>query len=59
MTNLIVVLAVLLYQFAVWALLIGGAAYVVFVLHRSPWWFALAVLLGCIISSIEFSVNGR
>lgn len=25
--------------------LIGGAAYVVFGLHRSPWWFLLAVIL--------------
>jgi hypothetical protein len=27
------------------ALCLGGAAYVVFVLHRSGWWFALALCL--------------
>lgn len=28
------------------AFLFGGAAYVVFWLHRSGWWFLLAILLG-------------
>ena len=31
-------------NFIWYVLIISGTAYAVFFLHRSPWWFAMAVL---------------
>ena len=38
-------IALMAFNVAVWAASFGFAAYVVFWLHRSPWWFVAAVFV--------------
>lgn len=41
------------------SLVFGGTGYAVFVLGASGWWFALAVLLGCMAYSPLKWIHGR
>lgn len=44
MKNNYIVISYLIYIVCYETLVIGGCGYVVFALHRSPWWFVLATL---------------